>query len=174
VQRTARELEARHLLSSQENFKSRVEKYTQRLCNTPFAEFQLDAAEFAVMCLLLLRGPQTPGELRTRGARLHPFDDNQMVVETLQGLIEREDGPFVARLPRKPGRQDFEYAHLFSGAIESAPAEPVAVPTARTERVPARASDLEARVAALEQQVSELRELVVGLNNVESREETGN
>jgi uncharacterized protein YceH (UPF0502 family) len=160
VQRTARELEDKHLLSRQENFKSSVEKYTQRLCNTPFAEFQFDAAEFAIVCVLLLRGPQTPGELRTRCARLHPFEDNHTVAETLQGMIDREDGPLVARLARKAGRQDSEYAHLFSGTIESAPAEEVAIAPPRVERAPRQASELEARVAVLEQQVSALRAMV--------------
>ncbi len=160
VQRTARDLEAKHLLSSNENFKTRVEKYTQRLCNTPFAEFQFDSAEFAVICLLLLRGPQTPGELRTRSPRLHVFEDNHAVAATLQGLMEREGGPLVARLPRKPGRQDSEYMHLFSGAVESAPADTVAAPRASAERSSGRAAGLEARLAALEEEVLKLRQIV--------------
>ncbi len=160
VQRIARELEDRHLLSSKENFKSRVQKYTQRLCNTPFAEYQFDEAQFAVICLLLLRGPQTPGELRTRSARLHRFEGNREVTETLQGLVDCEDGPCVVRLPRKAGRQDSEYAHLFSGAIESAPAVEAGIAPVRVQPVADRSSELEARVAALEQAVSELREAV--------------
>ena len=60
VQHTARQLENKHLVSSEENFRGRVVKYTQRLCNTPFGEFQLSEDEFAVICLLLLRGRQTP------------------------------------------------------------------------------------------------------------------
>jgi uncharacterized protein YceH (UPF0502 family) len=154
VQRTARDLEAKHLLASNENFKSRVEKFSQRFCNTPFADVQLDSAEFAVICLLLLRGPQTPGELRSRSGRLHGFADNQAVVETLQGLMEREDGALVARLPRKPGRQDHEYAHLLCGAIESVPA----TETTATPRSPGPAAALEGRVAALEEEMRELRE----------------
>ena len=161
VQRTVRDLEAKHLATSQENFKSRVEKYTQRFCNTPFADFQFDATQFAVICLLLLRGPQTPGELRSRGGRLHGFADNAAVGDTLQGLLDYEGGPLVARLPRKPGRQDFEYAHLFSGAIESAPED-----TRQVASIPARSADqggrveLEVRITALEHTVEELREAV--------------
>jgi len=154
VQRIARELEDRHLLSSKENFKSRVQKYTQRLCNTPFAEYQFDEAQFAVICLLLLRGPQTPGELRTRSARLHRFEGNREVTETLQGLVDCEDGPCVVRLPRKAGRQDSEYAHLFSGAIESAPAVEAGIAPVRVQPVAGRSSELEARVAELQQAVS--------------------
>lgn len=186
VQRTARQLEEKHLLSSKENFASRVEKYTQRLCNTPFAEFQFSAEEFAVMCLLLLRGPQTPGELRTRSARLHSFADNGEVAQTIQALIDREGGSLIARLPRTAGRKDSEYAHLLAGAIEPAPAnkepankaaaankapaankEPVTEPT----RTPAEAarpsapSGLTARVVALEEELRELQEIVQQLRS---------
>ena len=114
VQHTARQLENKHLVSSEENFRGRVVKYTQRLCNTPFGEFQLSEDEFAVICLLLLRGRQTPGELRARSGRLHEFASNDAVDATLNGLINREEGALVARLPRTPGRRDFEYMHLFS------------------------------------------------------------
>jgi hypothetical protein len=159
VQRTARQLEDRHLVSSKENFVSRVEKYTQRLCNTPFANFQFSEAEFSVICLLLLRGPQTPGELRTRGGRLYNFERNDAVAETLQGLVDREGGPFVVCLPRKAGRQDSEYAHLFSGPVVLT--EVVESPRVVTKSNPASASaEMEARVVALEQEVSELKEAV--------------
>lgn len=158
VQRTARQLEEKHLLSSKENFSSRVEKYTQRLCNTPFAEFQFSEAEFALICLLLLRGAQTPGELRTRSRRLHSFADNDEVAAALQGLIERDGGPLVARLPRTAGRQDSAYAHLFFGEIESAPV-PIPPSTAqKAEPAPERTAELETRVAALERELHELRE----------------
>jgi len=69
VQRTVRELQARHLVRIEENFKSGVEKYTQRFCNGRLDEFQFDPAQFAIVCLLLLRGPQTPGELRAHSAQ---------------------------------------------------------------------------------------------------------
>jgi uncharacterized protein YceH (UPF0502 family) len=76
------------------------------------------------------------------------------VVETLQGLLEREGEPLVARLPRKPNRQDHEYAHLLSGTIESMPVAEAAAHV----RAPSRTAELEGRVAALEQEVRELRE----------------
>ena len=76
VQHAIRELEAKHLVQTNENFKSRVEKYTQRFCNTRYSDLQFSDAELAVVCLLLLRGPQTPGELRSRSGRLHSFADN--------------------------------------------------------------------------------------------------
>jgi len=159
VQQTVRQLEAKHLMQVDENFKSRVEKYDHRFCNTPFADLQLSDQEFAVICVLLLRGAQTPGELRTRCNRLFAFTDNQVVTETLNGLMEKEGGPLVARLPRTPGRQDHEYMHVFFGEIESVAEE--AAPVIRP-RAPAddRMSDLEARVTALEQELHELRKLL--------------
>ena len=166
VARTARMLEEQHLVTIQENFKSRVVKYQQRFCNTPFSELQFTDAEYAVICLLLLRGPQTPGELRTRSGRLFQFRDNAEVTETLVGLLEREKGPVVARLPRTPGRQDSEYAHLFSGAIESAPAEAVDTASVRSGDTQSRAgradriSELELRVAELERELIALKDLL--------------
>ncbi len=111
VLHTLRALEEKHLVA-QETFKTRVEKYVQRLCNTPFAEYQLEAPEFAVLTLLLLRGPQTPGELRSRSPRLHPFADNGEVSATLEGLVAHDGEALVVKLPRRPGRQDSEYMHL--------------------------------------------------------------
>ncbi len=165
VQRTARQLEDRHLINSKENFKSRVEKYTQRLCNTPFADFQFSEAEFAVICVLLLRGPQTPGELRTRSSRLHEFQHNPAVEETLQGLVEREGDPLVVRLPRKPGRQDCEYAHLFSGAVAATEAVETPHASARLESEPAGMVELESRIAALEQELVEIKKTVQRLED---------
>jgi uncharacterized protein len=155
VQHTARELENKHLISSEENFRGRVVKYTQRFCNTPFAELQLSGAEFAVMCLLLLRGRQTPGELRARSGRLHEFTDNAEVEDTLQGMIEHEKGPLVARLPMTPGRKDFEYMHVFGGALQSVDAAPKAAPPRRAGSD--RIVELEARVDALEQEMRALK-----------------
>jgi len=160
VQHTARQLESKHLVSREENFRSGVEKYTQRLCNTPFSEFQFTQQEFAVMCLLLLRGRQTPGELRTRSGRLCTFEDNSEVATTLQGLIDREGGALVARLPRTPGRLDSEYMHLFYGPIESAsPGDSLpaaSVPVARSDRI----VHLEERVSALEAELMQLKQLL--------------
>ena len=98
VQRAARELASKHLVRADENFKSGVVKYRQRLCNTMNADYRLDSAHFAIVCLLLLRGPQTPGELRARSGRLHTFADNSAVVDALNGLIEREGEPLVVQL----------------------------------------------------------------------------
>ena len=108
---------ARHVMV--QNFGSRVDKYQQRFCNTQFAVIQLTPAEFAVICLLLLRGPQTPGELRAHSGRLHEFAEVAEVDAALESLLTRSGGPFVARLPREPRRKDHAYAHLFCGPVES-------------------------------------------------------
>ncbi len=117
VQRTARDLAAKHLVVVKENFKTGVEKYSQRLCNTRFSDYQFDPPQFAIVCLLLLRGPQTAGELRSRSGRLHQFADNESVLDALAGLLERDGSPLVVKLPRTPGRKSSEYMHLLSGAI---------------------------------------------------------
>jgi uncharacterized protein YceH (UPF0502 family) len=163
VHRAARGLAARHLVTADENFRTGVEKFRQRLCNTMYSDFQFDAPQFAIVCLLLLRGPQTPGELRAHSGRLHTFDDNSAVVTSLAGLIERDGGALVAKLPRTPGRKDSEYMHLFSGPVDLA-AHSAHVPAVRAAgesapgAAPGAASGLVGRVAALEAAVAELRE----------------
>jgi len=161
VQHTVRALEEKRLVRREENFKSRTEKYSQRLCNTRYSELQLSPAEVAIVCLLLLRGAQTPGELRARSGRLHGFADNDEVVETLSAMAGREAGALVVRLPRTPGRKDSEYMHLFYGPVDvEAYAEEAASRPATTARsvspqqetvaaLTARIEQLEAEVAAL-------------------------
>ena len=157
VQHTVRDLEGNHLLRVEDNFKSGVEKYSQRFCNTSFSQLQFDSPQFAIVCLLLLRGPQTPGELRARSGRLHEFADNTAVVEALTGLIEWEGDPLVVKLPRTPGRKDAEYMHLFCG--------PVDIEVHASEAQAKIASESTARVslAALEQRVSDLEAEVAEL-----------
>ena len=157
VQHAIRELEGKHLVRTDENFKSRVEKYAQRFCNTRYSNLQFDDGELAIVCLLLLRGPQTPGELRSRSGRLHTFEDNDEVVQALTSLAEREPDPLVVKLPRTPGRKDSEYTHLFSGPVDvEAHANEarekqtaVAPPRHSVAELEARVSQLEAEVAAI-------------------------
>ena len=158
VQQTVRLLEAKHLLRLDENFKSRTEKYSQRFCSTRYSNFQFDDGQLAIVCLLLLRGPQTPGELRARSGRLHSFADNDEVVIALTGLIERDGEPLAVKLPRTPGRKDSEYMHLFSGAIDveaHANQARSAMTAAPGQRV--NLADLAERVARLEAEVAELK-----------------
>ena len=159
VQHTIRELEAKHLVRTDENFKSRVEKYSQRFCNTRYSNLQFSDAELAIVCLLLLRGPQTPGELRSRSGRLHTFEDNAEVVQALAGLIEREPDPLVVKLPRTPGRKDSEYMHLFSGPVDvEAHASKASEQRAARGSANQSIAELEARLSQLEAEVAAIKE----------------
>jgi uncharacterized protein YceH (UPF0502 family) len=163
VQQTVRQLEAKHLVRTDENFKSRTEKYAHRFCNTRYSNLQFDDAQLAIVCLLLLRGPQTPGELRSRSGRLHTFADNADVVVALNSLIEGDDEPMLVKLPRSPGRKDSEYMHLFSGEVDvdayAAEAQ-TAMPHGSSDRV--TVAELAGRVSALEAEVAELKKRVDG------------
>jgi len=158
VQRTIRLLEAKHLVRMDENFKSRTEKYTQRFCNTRYSNLKFDDAQLAIVCLLLLRGPQTPGDIRARSGRLHNFAGNDEVVISLDSLIEREGEPMLVKLPRTLGRKDSEYMHLFSGPVDMeahATQAQAAMATASSERV--SVAELAERVSQLETEVAELK-----------------
>ncbi len=159
VQRTAYDLRDKHLVRVEENFRTGVEKYLQRFCNTRLADYQFDPAQFAIVCLLLLRGAQTPGELRARSGRLHAFADNAAVADTLTTLVEWQGNPLVVKLPRTPGRRDSEYMHLFCGPVDVASRPAPA--RAATERASPRIgglSELEQRVSRLEAEVAELKD----------------
>lgn len=158
VQRSARELQTKHLVRIDENFRSGVEKYRQRLCNTTHSDFQFDAPQFAIVCLLLLRGPQTPGELRAHSGRLHTFPDNQTVVDALKDLVERAQDPLVVQLPRQPGRKDSQYMHLLSGPVDTAAyAASASVERAATHSARIDVHDLAERLSRLEAEVERLK-----------------
>lgn len=159
VQQTLDALAKKHLVADKVGFGSRVTKYHHRFCNTEFGTLKFTEQELGVVCELFLRGPQTPGELRSHTQRLCRFSDVHEVEVTLSGLAEREDGPFVVRMPREPGRRESRYAHLFSGEVEAAPAEAppsVAAPPAANDRLEA----LEGEVAQLREELDELRTLL--------------
>jgi uncharacterized protein YceH (UPF0502 family) len=159
VQHTVRNLSDNHLVRIEENFSRGVEKYTQRFCNTSYSELQLDAAEYSIVCLLLLRGSQTPGELRAHSGRLHEFANNEAVVEALSGLINREGDPLVIKLPRTPGRKDAAYMHLFSGAVDiEAYVEQVDIIKSNEPSQRVSMADLAQRVSDLEAEVVELKQ----------------
>ncbi len=127
----------------------RVAKYEHWLGEA----FNFSRAEIALLCVLLLRGPQTPGELRGRTERLHRFDEISDVLGGLQKLMEREP-PLVAVLPRQPGTKESRYAHLLSGQAESIAAAVAEAPMSR-----ASSSDNE-RFERLETEMDELRRQV--------------
>jgi uncharacterized protein YceH (UPF0502 family) len=158
VERAVKDLLAKQLVMTQE-FGSRVEKYQQRLCNTHFAQIRFSPPEFAAICLMLLRGPQTPGELKAHSGRLYEFADLAEAEAIIEALLTRPDGPFIARLPREPRRKDHAYTHLFGERIESVPLESRAAESAdgSAARAPGALAALENRVTALEQEVAELK-----------------
>jgi uncharacterized protein YceH (UPF0502 family) len=164
VQHVVRDLEEKSLVRTDENFKSRTEKYVQRFCNTRFSDYQFNPPQLAIVCLLLLRGPQTPGELRAHSGRLHSFEDNTDVVESLNTLINWQSGPLVVKLPRTPGRKDAEYMHLFAGMIDIE-AHAAERQKADSGKPHARAdvSELEERVSNLEAEVAALKERLINL-----------
>ena len=167
VQEIVDELVKKHLLSDRSGFGSRVTKYQHRFCNAGFGSLEFSAQELGIICVLLLRGPQTPGELRTRTNRLCSFSDVQETETVLQHLMEREDGPFVVRLVREPGKRESRYAHLFSGAPEaSAIHQPgmddqsisVGAPQSRIEQLEALLLEMQEQLEALEARVGLLEE----------------
>ena len=119
--------------------------------------FNLSRAETALLCVLLLRGPQTPGELRSRTERMHRFEEISDVQAGLQKLAERTP-PLAAMLPRQPGTKEARYAHLLAGPVESIAVAAVAVPSAG-----AVDSAQEERIAQLEATVEELKQTVAAL-----------
>jgi uncharacterized protein YceH (UPF0502 family) len=141
---------------------TRVTKFEHRLQEA----FNFSRPENAVLCLLLLRGPQTPGELRGRAERLHHFDDLEAVHSALQHLMDRQP-PLVKVLPRQPGTKESRYAHLLSGDVEAwepepAPAGPSSSTSAsadseRIARLEAEIASLQEEVASLKQQLADFR-----------------
>lgn len=158
VQRTVRILGTKHLVRTEENFKTGVDKYLQRFCNTHLSDYRFDPAQFAVMCVLLLRGPRTPGEIRANSGRLHTFADNDAVVAALNSLMEREGDPLVVKLPRVPGRKDAEYMHVFFGPIDlEAHVSQARAATASGSSERVSTAELAERVSRLEEEVAELK-----------------
>jgi uncharacterized protein YceH (UPF0502 family) len=152
----------RHFVVEKSGFGSRVPKYQQIFCNTEFGSLKFTPQETAIVCELLLRGPQTPGELRSRAPRMAEFPDPGVVGSVLAGLANRPGGGLVVQLAREPGRRDSRWAQLFEELPEqlrAATAAEVAADSAAdaaTPRAPSNA-ELIARVAALESEIATLR-----------------
>ncbi len=161
VMDAAQALIDRRLMTDESGFNSRVSKFRHRFCNTEFGSLQFSNQERGVVCCLLLRGPQTPGEIRTRTNRLCEFSDVKQVEALLEKLASAEEGPMVVKLPREPGKRESRYQHLFSGDVDvealAAAAPVVAMSHSNQEQ---RLADLEMEVAQLKQQVAELKTLI--------------
>ena len=150
----------KRLVSEQSGYGNRVPKFQHLFCNTAFGTLKFSPQELGIVCELFLRGPQTPGELRSRASRLCRFGDVTEVEALLDSLARREDGPFVARLSREPGKRESRYAHLFSGEVagakksetqEASPdyAEKPSTGGGRINQLEARVTNLEAEMAGL-------------------------
>jgi uncharacterized protein YceH (UPF0502 family) len=152
-------LQAKRLAGPTSSADSRVTKYEHRLQEV----FNFTRGETAVLCVLFLRGPQTPGELRGRSERMHRFEDLTEVQSTLQRLMQREP-PLVRVLPRQPGTKESRYRHLLAGDVEDVadatePSTPY-IPSAdgnRVARLEDEVADLRREVADLKQQLADFR-----------------
>lgn len=156
VRQALHSLDQQALARSTASGDSRVAKYQHELQEV----FNLDRRETAILCLLLLRGSQTPGELRGRSERLHRFDDLGEVQSTLQRLIRREP-PLVKMLPRQPGTKEARYAQLLSSDApirksEQSPEPPFSSTSVDNERI----ARLEHGVAGLQKEIADLRQLL--------------
>lgn len=161
VQETINALVRKHLVLERSGFGSRVPKYQQRFCNTGFGSLEFTPLETAILCELLIRGPQTPGELRTRAARMAEVKEVSEVEAALSQLASRPDGPFVVRLPREPNRRDARYMHLLSGELDLGEIEvEAALPLneSRPGSSLARIERLEQLVAEMQQQLQVLQQ----------------
>jgi uncharacterized protein YceH (UPF0502 family) len=152
----------RHMVVEKSGFGSRVPKYQQIFCNTEFGSLKFTPQETAIVCELLLRGPQTPGELRARAPRMADFPDPGAVESILAGLANRPGGPIVAQLVREPNRRDSRWTQLFEELPDSlriATADETAAQDSRDAAAPRAPNNaqLVARVAELEAEVAALR-----------------
>lgn len=159
VQQTLEALIRKHMVLEKSGFGSRVQKYQHRFCNTGFGSPTFTPQETAILCELMLRGAQPPGELKTRAARMSEINDVSEVELALINLATREDGPFVVQLPREAGRRDSRYAHLFSGNIDVADLPASSAPPESRAKFPTeRIEKLEELVLELRRELDELKE----------------
>lgn len=154
-----------NLAAAVSGFGSRVTKYQHRFCNSEFSEYKLSQKEIAIVCVLFLRGPQTPGELRTRCQRLYEFKDVQELEFCLHHLMRDYDRPLVRKLEREAGKRESRYAHLFGGEESEDLVVPLSTRAGHSSGQE-NGSDLESRVGELEQQVTMLTDRVVDLENM--------
>lgn len=151
VQQTLDELLSQRLVTLDEGLSGRVNKYDHRFCNTEFSSLQLSTQQRAIICLLLLRGAQTPGELRTRSARLAEFT-NVSEVETALSALAKDD--YVTKLEREPGKRESRYMHLFADqAIAPSPAPATEVAEVKNDEI----NELLAEIEELKAELSRIK-----------------
>jgi uncharacterized protein YceH (UPF0502 family) len=159
VRRALNHLESQSLVRSVSASDSRVTKFEHRLQDA----FNFYRPEIAVICELLLRGPQTPGELRTRASRMHAFEDLESVQSALQRLAKREP-PLVTVLPRQPGTKEARYAHLLGESIPAAPSSPANTANSLRESHPSLETSTD-RVQSLAEEIAQLRDQIADLQS---------
>jgi uncharacterized protein len=151
-------LARRHFIVEKSGFGSRVPKYQQIFCNTEFGSLKFTPQETAIVCELLLRGPQTPGELRNRVTRMADLPDPSAIETILDTLAARPEGAIVAKLPRESGRRDSRWAQTFEELPEVVAAtEPHSESASAGSSRGAAAGAAAVRIAELEREVAELR-----------------
>jgi len=167
VQNVLDELRDKKLILEHTGSGSRVVKYKHRFCNTEFSDLKFSRQQLAIVCVMLLRGPQTPGELRTRSNRLAEFENVDEVEATLNKLHDLNGEQLVVKLDREPGKRDSRYAHLFSGdeglkVVSQAQASMNSIQdtSATSPQALERITQLELQVAALTSQLEQLQEVV--------------
>ena len=163
VQDCLARLKEKRLITVETGFGSRVMKYRHRFCNTEFGDFRLTDQELGILCVLFLRGVQTPGELRTRTNRLCEFADVAEVETVLTQLQDRADGALVMRLEREPGKRESRYAHRLGSEPIVGEANVAAQGTVKSVPAASESSSLEARLAALEDKVTALEQRLAEL-----------
>lgn len=139
----------------------RVARYKHRFCNTQFGDLQFSAQELGIICVLFLRGPQTPGELRTRTNRLCQFDNVQQVESVLSDLMLKRDEALVCKLEREPGKRENRYAHLFSGEVADVAAPQSSAGNCREPASPAHSSSLQEQIDELKLELEQIKQWIV-------------
>jgi uncharacterized protein len=165
---TVEQLKEKRLINDVSSFGSRVSKFQHRFCNTEFGSLKFTPQELAAVCVMLLRGPQSAGEIRTRTNRLCTFSDVKEVEAMLDGLADHAKGPYVVKLPRESGKRDCRYMHLFSGEVDvealaaaTKSASPAGLASANNERL----AELEEEMKAMKLEIAELKELLESLTS---------
>ncbi|MFT5924729.1 MAG: hypothetical protein ACI9LE_001729 [Paraglaciecola sp.] len=170
VQNGLDELRDKKLIFEHTGIGSRVVKYKHRFCNTEFSDLKFSRQQLAIVCVMLLRGPQTPGELKTRTNRLAEFDNVDEIEETLNKLQQLNGEKLVVKLEREPSKREARYGHLFSGedGLQTLSQTPSKIANTRHDQNESlivsqalgRITQLEQQVADLTSQLIELKEMI--------------
>jgi uncharacterized protein len=160
VRMALHELEDLGLAAPVRGTESRVAKYAHHIGEV----FNLRRGELAIVCVLLLRGAQTPGELRSRSERMHSFAAMDEVESTLQQLAQREP-PLARALPREPGARELRYVHLLSRVIDAPPASASDHPHSTADVADSARNGIADRVASLESELTQLRSRIASLED---------